>query len=614
MSTYAFEVMSQGQAAGFTASDQLLVATALPSLSVVSVAYAGDNVTLTVAGKSLTFGPAFSSRVNSLRPADAPGIVIGTTGNDVIKGGNATGTLSPLTFAGDVIFGGPGDDTLEGGGGSDTLSGGPGADLFISDGGDVITDFESIDRIGLPAFAVVSIGAADYVEGMFATENAAALFAQGELAAGRANIVATQVGSTVTVRADPFNINALSVVITLRNTSLAAIDSSNFVKMALLTAPRPPSPVSADAPPPLIATAATPAPVGPAAPPASANFRGQDGAVTGNMDDLHFGGFKGVTPAEATGLVYRLNSPAAGLVFGGSGFVYDAHGVLTEGQVGFFRFSNTTGPQTSFALNVPTPGIRTTSFGFWVDNDNNQAAFSTILINDDTLSGSAGADLIRAYGGADFIVGRGGGDTLWGGSGDDIIYAYNTPGAVQGAVGSTYLRGEEGADWIAGGDGFDDANGNQGDDTISTGAGDDYCVGGKDNDLLFGDAGGDFVYGNIGADTCEGGDGNDIVRGGQDNDIVRGGNGDDFVSGDKGDDTMSGGAGADIFHTFGDANLDRVLDFNFAEGDRVQVDPGTSYTLAQEGMDTVISMAGGGRMVLVGVPLISLSPGWIFGA
>jgi serralysin len=137
-------------------------------------------------------------------------------------------------------------------------------------------------------------------------------------------------------------------------------------------------------------------------------------------------------------------------------------------------------------------------------------------------------------------------------------------------------------------------------------------VGGKDNDLLFGDAGSDLVYGNLGNDTCEGGDGNDIVRGGQDQDILRAGAGDDYVSGDKGDDTVSGGAGADDFHSFGDAGLDRVLDFNRGEGDRIRLDLGTTYTVSQVGADTVIDMTGGGKVVLVGVSMSSLSGDWIF--
>ncbi|HEX7948589.1 MAG TPA: 1,3-beta-glucanase, partial [Phenylobacterium sp.] len=124
----------------------------------------------------------------------------------------------------------------------------------------------------------------------------------------------------------------------------------------------------------------------------------------------------------------------------------------------------------------------------------------------------------------------------------------------------------------------------------------------------------DLVYGNIGADTCVAGDGADIVRGGQDNDLVFGGAGSDFVSGDRGDDTMYGGAGADNFHTFGDAGIDRVMDFSIADGDRVQLDPGTQYTVAQVGGDTVISMVGGGQMTLVGVAMGALPAGWIFGA
>ena len=77
---------------------------------------------------------------------------------------------------------------------------------------------------------------------------------------------------------------------------------------------------------------------------------------------------------------------------------------------------------------------------------------------------------------------------------------------------------------------------------------------------------------------------------------------------------MTAGAGADIFHSFGDAGIDRVTDFSLAQGDRVQLDPGTVFTLSQFGADTVINMTGGGQMTLVGIQLSALTPGWIFGA
>jgi serralysin len=140
---------------------------------------------------------------------------------------------------------------------------------------------------------------------------------------------------------------------------------------------------------------------------------------------------------------------------------------------------------------------------------------------------------------------------------------------------------------------FDDINGNMGNDTAAGGPGDDWVVGGKDQDWLFGDDGGDLVYGNLGDDTCEGGAGNDTIRGGQGFDTLAGGAGADFVSGDRGDDTMVGGTGADIFHSSSDAGIDRVLDFSVAQGDRVQLDPGTTFTIAQVGGDTVVTMSAG---------------------
>ncbi|MDB5500034.1 MAG: hypothetical protein JWP28_4065 [Phenylobacterium sp.] len=203
------------------------------------------------------------------------------------------------------------------------------------------------------------------------------------------------------------------------------------------------------------------------------------------------------------------------------------------------------------------------------------------------------------------LVGAAGGDTLQGGAGDDSI--------TGGANGSNYLRGNDGNDVINGGTGFDDINGNMGNDTLHGGAGDDWVVGGKNDDLQFGDAGSDVVWGNLGNDTLDGGDGNDQVRGGQGDDSLSGGAGDDYISGDRGNDTETGGAGADLFHTSQEAGIDKVLDFHLSEGDRVMLDPGTTYTVSQVGADTVIDFGAGNQMILVGVQLSTLTAGWIFG-
>ena len=76
--------------------------------------------------------------------------------------------------------------------------------------------------------------------------------------------------------------------------------------------------------------------------------------------------------------------------------------------------------------------------------------------------------------------------------------------------------------------------------------------------------------------------------------------------------TVAGGAGPDIFHTFGDAGIDRVIDFNRAEGDRVQIDAGRDYTVTQAGADVVIRIEGDGEMTLVGVDVATLTGDWIF--
>ena len=212
---------------------------------------------------------------------------------------------------------------------------------------------------------------------------------------------------------------------------------------------------------------------------------------------------------------------------------------------------------------------------------------------------------VLAGSGADTVTGSDAGASIFGGAGSDRIVGGN---------GTNYLRGEDGNDSITGGTGFDDINGNKGNDTITGGPGGDWLVGGQDNDLITSTGGNDILYGNLGNDTLNGGSGNEVIRGGQGNDVLTGGAGNDWVSGDKGSDTMTGGTGADIFHTFGDAGIDRVTDFRLSEGDRVQLDPGTVYTLSQSGADTLINMTGGGQMILVGVQLSTLTAGWIYGA
>ncbi|HEX5376955.1 MAG TPA: calcium-binding protein [Phenylobacterium sp.] len=328
-----------------------------------------------------------------------------------------------------------------------------------------------------------------------------------------------------------------------------------------------------------------------------------------NFDELDLSSLVAGDITVATALQITTSGGGINDNFFGS-FQYSATGDLTGGTLN--RLQETF--QGQLVFDITNTSVPVTTFLQWVVTNDNASARAYILAGPDSISGSSLGDVLRGLGGPDSIAGGSGNDTLDGGTGDDIINGNLGDDVILGGAGINYLRGDDGNDQITGGIGFDDINGNMGNDTGLGGEGGDWVVGGKDNDSLLGETGDDIVYGNLGADTCIGGDGDDWVRGGQDNDTLSGGNGNDWMSGDRGSDTISGGAGADIFHTFADAGIDRVIDFSAAEGDRVLLDPGTAYTVSQVAGDTVVDMGGGAQLILVGVQMSALPQGWIYGA
>ena len=305
------------------------------------------------------------------------------------------------------------------------------------------------------------------------------------------------------------------------------------------------------------------------------------GVFGNNLDQLDIGVLVLGQVSNASPTSFTITIGPEVTNFAGSGFVFGVNGFPTDGTINSVTETNSgQAVYTASGFSVPTP-----TFFDWVVVGDNEAARTELMAGPDLFIGSPLADLLRGYGGND---------------------------TINAGEGANYVRGDDGDDVLNGGSGFDDINGNMGNDTVSTGAGDDYAVGGKDNDVLFGGAGNDIVWGNLGNDTQDGGDGNDQVRGGQGDDSITGGAGNDYVSGDRGNDTIAGGTGADVFHGSQDAGIDRVIDFNLAEGDRVMLDPGTTYTLKQVGADTVLDMGGGHQMILVGIPMSSLSASTIF--
>ena len=300
----------------------------------------------------------------------------------------------------------------------------------------------------------------------------------------------------------------------------------------------------------------------------------------GDLDTIDIGVLNGAPVLVSTDVEVvlqadsGLNATAVGMAFS-----IDDMGDVLGGLVSRIELLADTPQPFEFAASFAAPTVPLANLADWIARGATAEAFAGVLQGDDTIT--AGPDP-------------------------------SIPQPLPVTTGSSYLRGEEGDDVITGGPAFDDINGNMGNDTLHGGAGDDWVVGGKDNDLQFGDDGNDIVWGNLGNDTLDGGAGNDQVRGGQGDDSISGGAGDDYISGDRGADTETGGPGADIFHSFSGAGIDRVLDFNYSEGDRVMLDPGTAYSTRQVGADTIVDMGAGDQMILVGVTLSSLPNGWIF--
>ena len=226
-------------------------------------------------------------------------------------------------------------------------------------------------------------------------------------------------------------------------------------------------------------------------------------------------------------------------------------------------------------------------------------------LNDDTLTGDGGANILSGLAGDDLLEGGAGVDDLQGGAGDDssgggagadILSggADDTDTADYSASGSAVsvdLAAGSGTGGHAQGDTLDTIEnvigsafgdtleGDAGVNTLSGGVGDDVA-GARRADVLDGGAGSDTasysgsaaaVSIDLGTSTYTGGDalgdtltdienitgsGNDdtiigdaaanILSGGAGADAITGGAGDDDLRGDAGDDTLIGGAGADV--------------------------------------------------------------------
>ena len=158
----------------------------------------------------------------------------------------------------------------------------------------------------------------------------------------------------------------------------------------------------------------------------------------------------------------------------------------------------------------------------------------TVTVSDGSLAGMA---LVTA------LVGGGNYQTLTGTAGADIVFGQNGNDTLNGLGGNDLLCGDNGDDRLDGGDGDDTLDGGDGNDGLTGGAGADLVDGQNGNDTLNGLGGNDVLRGGDGNDTFDGGEGDDTLEGGTGNDVLIGLGGHDVLRGGDGNDTLDGGAG-----------------------------------------------------------------------
>jgi Ca2+-binding RTX toxin-like protein len=190
-------------------------------------------------------------------------------------------------------------------------------------------------------------------------------------------------------------------------------------------------------------------------------------------------------------------------------------------------------------------------------------------VDDNIIEGGRGDDTIFGYAGHDILDGGRDNDILSGGPGDDLLFGRQGADEIYGGIGNDLISGGWGNDMVYGGPGDDFVSGDQGNDDIYGEAGNDTLLGFEGNDRLYGDSGGDLLIGGEGSDTLRGASGNDALFGeGGTNDRLFGGSGNDWLYAGVGDpvaggsELMRGGAGDDTLilrardQAFGDGGAD----------------------------------------------------------
>lgn len=167
---------------------------------------------------------------------------------------------------------------------------------------------------------------------------------------------------------------------------------------------------------------------------------------------------------------------------------------------------------------------------------------------DDSLSGTAAADVLSGGTGNDTLDGRAGADTMTGGAGNDVFIVDQADDSVQEGANGGIDTVRSTLSYTLG----NDVTTGHVENLVLLGTAGLIGTGNRLNNTLTGTAQGDTLRGEDGNDTLIGLDGVNLLQGGAGNDRLEGGADIDDLDGGSGADTMIGGLGTD-FYTVDDA-------------------------------------------------------------
>ncbi|MDF8333558.1 calcium-binding protein [Novosphingobium cyanobacteriorum] len=187
--------------------------------------------------------------------------------------------------------------------------------------------------------------------------------------------------------------------------------------------------------------------------------------------------------------------------------------------------------------------------------DTPHAGFGNQL--DNTITGRGGHDELHGGGGNDALNGAGGADYLWGGNGQDLL---------DGGTGADLMYGGSGNDVFVVDNLLDRTIENRpgGTDTVRSSVTLTLAANIENLELI--------------GTRAVNGTGNkldNMLTGNDARNTLSGGKGADTLNGEGGSDSLVGGLGADKFlfaSPLAADNIDRILDFNQADGDRIVLD------------------------------------------